>query len=115
MFGLSIFEILFLAGLALIVIGPKELPEVARTIGRFLNELKRSTSGLTNELKQQARIDRIDLYEAPKKPTSHAGAAVEPTTTLSTESARSDVAPEQMELPVQNSVADSSANETKKS
>lgn len=67
MFGLSIFEIIFLAALALIVIGPKELPQVARTIGRLINEIKRSTNGLTEELKQQARIDRIDLNEAPKK------------------------------------------------
>lgn len=67
MFGLSFFEILFLAALALIVIGPKELPVVARTLGRFINELKRSTNTFTEDLKQQARIDRIDLNEAPKK------------------------------------------------
>ena len=70
MFGLSFFEILFLAILALIVIGPKELPIVARTLGRFLNDLKRTTNGLTEELKQHARIDRIDLNEAPQKPNN---------------------------------------------
>jgi sec-independent protein translocase protein TatB len=70
MFGLSFFEILFLAILALIVIGPKELPVVARTLGRFLNDLKRTTNGLTDELKQHARIDRIDLNEAPQKPNN---------------------------------------------
>lgn len=68
MFGLGMSEIIFLAVLALIVIGPKELPQVARSIGRFLNELKRSTNSLTDELKEQARIDRINLYEAPQKP-----------------------------------------------
>lgn len=65
MFGLGMSEIIFLAILALIVIGPKELPEVARTIGRFLNELKRSTSVLSDELKQQVRID--PLKNAPPK------------------------------------------------
>lgn len=67
MFGLGMSEIIFLAILALIVIGPKELPEVARTVGRFLNELKRSTNVLGEELKQQARVDRIDFNEPPPR------------------------------------------------
>ncbi|WP_374076448.1 twin-arginine translocase TatA/TatE family subunit [Bdellovibrio bacteriovorus] len=60
-------EIIFLGVLALIIIGPKELPELARTLGRFLNELKRSTNVLGEELKQQARIDRIDFNEPPAR------------------------------------------------
>lgn len=56
-------EIIFLAVLALIVIGPKQLPEVARTLGRFLNELKRSTNVLTDEIKQQTKLDRINFDE----------------------------------------------------
>jgi sec-independent protein translocase protein TatB len=67
MFGLGMSEIIFLAILALIVIGPKELPEVARTLGRFLNELKRTTGDFTDDLKKQARVDRIDLFEAPRQ------------------------------------------------
>lgn len=63
MFGLGMSEIIFLAVLALIVIGPKELPELARTIGRFLNELKRSTNVLGDELKQQVRMDPINFNE----------------------------------------------------
>jgi sec-independent protein translocase protein TatB len=31
------------------LIGPKELPELARTIGRFLNDLKRGTEGFKDE------------------------------------------------------------------
>lgn len=69
MFGLGMSEIIFLALLALIVIGPKELPELARTVGRFLNELKRSTNVLGEELKQQARIDRIDFNDPPPRST----------------------------------------------
>ncbi|QDK39529.1 twin-arginine translocase TatA/TatE family subunit [Bdellovibrio sp. NC01] len=98
MFGLSIFEIIFLAGLALIVIGPKELPQVARTLGRFLNELKRSTSGFTEELKQQARIDRIDLYEAPKKAPTQNPNNPHSNTEPVAEKNTSDVDPAQMEL-----------------
>lgn len=57
MFGLGMSEIILLGIIALVVIGPKELPQLARTIGRFLNELKRSTNGLTEELREQARFN----------------------------------------------------------
>jgi sec-independent protein translocase protein TatB len=56
-FGLGITEIIFLAVLALIVIGPKQLPEMARTIGRFLNELKRSTESLKEDMKIKVDLD----------------------------------------------------------
>jgi len=57
MFGFSLGELIFISILALVVIGPKQLPEVARNIARFLNELKRTSAGITNELKQQAKFD----------------------------------------------------------
>lgn len=43
---------LFIFILALILIGPKQLPEVARNVGRFLNEMKRASAGLFEELKK---------------------------------------------------------------
>lgn len=52
MFGLSFTEILFLAVLGLIVIGPKQLPEVARTLGKFLTELRRTTNVITDKMKE---------------------------------------------------------------
>lgn len=53
-------ELIMLGVLALILIGPKQLPEVARTLGRFINDLKRSADGLTEEIKKQATVD-LDL------------------------------------------------------
>ncbi len=67
MLGLSLSEIIFLAVLALVVIGPKQLPAVARTLGRMLNELRRASSSLTDELREQVKIDPIHLDES--KPT----------------------------------------------
>lgn len=60
MFGLGMSELILLGVLALILIGPQQLPEVARTLGRFLNDLKRSAEGLTEDIKHQARVD-LDL------------------------------------------------------
>lgn len=66
MFNLGFTEILFIVVLALILIGPKQLPEVARTVGRFLNEIKRSTDSITEEFKSAA-FKTEDLYKDPRK------------------------------------------------
>lgn len=72
MFGLGFSEIVLLGLLALLLIGPKELPEVARVIGRFVNDLKRSSEHLTEEIKAQARFQdpteglKDTLYERAK-------------------------------------------------
>lgn len=63
MFNLGFTEMLFIAGLALILIGPKQLPEVARTIGRMMNDLRRSTNVFTEELKAQTEIDLRSVRE----------------------------------------------------
>jgi sec-independent protein translocase protein TatB len=41
MFGLGFSEILILAAMALILIGPKELPAIATAIGRFFKRAQK--------------------------------------------------------------------------
>lgn len=48
MFNLGLSEIILISIIALIFIGPKQLPEIARALGRTLNELKRATEDLTD-------------------------------------------------------------------
>ncbi|MBS1969033.1 MAG: twin-arginine translocase TatA/TatE family subunit [Bdellovibrionales bacterium] len=67
MLGLSLPEIIFLAILALVVIGPKQLPEVARTLGRLLNELRRASNSFSEELRAQVKIDPIRLEDKPEQ------------------------------------------------
>ncbi len=75
MFNIGFTEMLVIAALALIFIGPKQLPEIARTLGRLLNDLKRSTSTFTDELKSQVDYDfeeelrkrRIALKDSTEK------------------------------------------------
>lgn len=50
MFDIGFGEMLLLAAIALIALGPKQLPEVARTIGRFLNLVKRATEDFKRNL-----------------------------------------------------------------
>jgi len=50
MFNMGFTEIIVLSVIALLVIGPKQLPEVARVIGRMLNEFKRATGDISSSL-----------------------------------------------------------------
>lgn len=59
MFGLGMWEILIILGLALIFIGPKKLPEIAQSLGKGLREFRRAT----NDLK-----DSIDISENRQPP-----------------------------------------------
>ena len=52
-----------IAGLALILIGPKQLPEVARTLGRLLNDIRRSAGSFTDDIKRQVNIDQRNIFD----------------------------------------------------
>lgn len=41
MFDIGFSEMILIAVIALVAIGPKQLPEVARTVGKFIGEFKR--------------------------------------------------------------------------
>jgi sec-independent protein translocase protein TatB len=63
MFNIGFSEMLLIAAMALIFIGPKDLPQIARTLGRFLNELRRASDGLKSEF-----TNSISLEPTKKKP-----------------------------------------------
>ena len=57
---------LLLAAIALIAIGPKQLPEVARVIGRFLNDMKRVRDEFTRSIVEHR--DQVDENFYSKTP-----------------------------------------------
>ena len=59
MFGIGMPEMILILAVALIVIGPKKLPDLAKSLGRALGEFKKATS----ELKDSIDIDD-ELQEA---------------------------------------------------
>jgi TatA/E family protein of Tat protein translocase len=55
MFGIGMPELLLILGLALIVLGPKKLPELARALGKGMAEFRRATDELKDEFRQMER------------------------------------------------------------
>lgn len=55
MFGIGFPELLLILALALIVIGPKRLPDIARALGRGFSEFKRATDELKTSFNEEIR------------------------------------------------------------
>jgi TatA/E family protein of Tat protein translocase len=61
MFGIGMPELLLILAIALIIIGPKKLPDLAKSLGRTMREFKKAT----NEFKETIQIDE-DLSDVKK-------------------------------------------------
>ena len=64
MFGIGFSEMIIIAILAMLLIGPEQLPDLARTIGKFVNELKRSTNVIADELQTHKNEILNDVKQA---------------------------------------------------
>lgn len=60
---MSFSHLVILAIILIIVIPPEKLPEVMRNIGRLFNELRRSTSGVWDDIKKEAEFKPSDLLK----------------------------------------------------
>ena len=52
MFGIGMPELVLILAVALIVLGPRRLPEIARALGKGMAEFRRATDELKEELRQ---------------------------------------------------------------
>ena len=66
MFGLGMPEILMILAIALIVIGPKKLPDLAKTLGRALGEFKRSAQDFKRSIDVETTVKDMKDIDIPK-------------------------------------------------
>lgn len=59
MFGISFSELLLVALIALVVLGPDRLPGAARTTGLWLGRLKRAFNSIKSDIEREIGTDEI--------------------------------------------------------
>ncbi len=64
MFGIGTTELLVILAVALIVIGPKKLPEIARTLGKAMGEFRRVSTDVQRTINTE--IEREDVEKKSK-------------------------------------------------
>jgi Tat protein translocase TatB subunit len=64
MFGIGTSEILIILVIALLVLGPNEIPKLAKTLGRGMRELERAKNELRNSI--EFEIEEKESREAEK-------------------------------------------------
>jgi len=74
MFGsLGLPEILVILVLALLIFGPKRLPEVGRTIGKGLAEFRRATTDLKRSVNAELSLEEDERPATSRRPVQNVG------------------------------------------
>lgn len=67
MFGIGMQELIVIFIIALIVVGPKKLPELAKALGRGFAEFKRAANEVRQTIDTEINLDD----QAPRKSSNH--------------------------------------------
>ena len=59
MFGIGMPEMILILAVALIVIGPKKLPDLAKSLGRAMGEFKKATSDLKQSMETDTGLSEV--------------------------------------------------------
>jgi sec-independent protein translocase protein TatB len=62
-FDVSFSELLVIAVVALLVIGPEKLPKVARTVGAFTGRMQRYVAQVKDEINREVRFEELQKLQ----------------------------------------------------
>jgi Tat protein translocase TatB subunit len=82
MFNIGMPELVVILAVALIVLGPQRLPEIARALGKAMAEFRKATSGIRQELENAKDLleDEVRKASAPPPNPITSSASAEPKT-----------------------------------
>jgi sec-independent protein translocase protein TatB len=64
MFDIGFSELMVIAVVALIVIGPERLPKVARTLGHLLGRMQRYVNDVKSDIAREMQLDELKKLQA---------------------------------------------------
>jgi Tat protein translocase TatB subunit len=79
MFGVGVPELMVILVVALIFVGPRHLPEMAKMIGKAFSEFRRATSDLTEELNNARTMLEEEVRQADRSEQEKSTQSNQPT------------------------------------
>jgi sec-independent protein translocase protein TatA len=80
MFGnIGMPELIVIFTIALLIFGPRKLPELGRSLGRSLSEFKKASNELRSTLEEEIRVEEQKEASAKAAPAVTAGTPAPPT------------------------------------
>ena len=77
-FGIGGGEVILVLLVALVIWGPKRLPDIARTLGKTVNMLRKSTYDLTSQITRELDTENIKSKEKSASPPPDRDSEVKP-------------------------------------
>jgi TatA/E family protein of Tat protein translocase len=76
-------ELIIILVIALIIFGPRKLPELGKSLGRSLNEFKKASTDLQNTLEQEIKLEeQKTAATAPPPPSPQPALSVDEPSTV---------------------------------